>query len=46
MPNFDRDLHSYVCLTVSLLYLLGCIGFDKTAIEAGLALSYYLLYRF
>lgn len=44
--TYNHELHRDLYLTISLLYLLGCLGFDKTAVGAGLAICYYLLYRF
>lgn len=44
--NYDQKLHSHVYLAMSLLYLLSCIGFDKAAVGAGLAICHYLLHRF
>ena len=49
MPNqgrSDHNLHDYVYLALSLLYLLDCFGFDNTIVGAGLAICYYLRYRF
>lgn len=49
MPNhgkYDHNWHDYVYLTLSFLYLLDCLGFDKTVVAAGLAVCYYLRYRF
>jgi hypothetical protein len=44
--SYAYSLHNAVYLTISLLYALGCIGFDELAVKAGLAICYYLLYRF
>lgn len=45
ISNYDQGLHSQIYLAMSVFYLLGCIGFDKTAIGAGLAICHYLLHR-
>ncbi len=44
--NHDQKLHSHVHLAMALLYALGCIGYGETVVGAGLAICYYLLYRF
>jgi len=44
--SHDRGLHNAAYLTISLLYALGCIGFDELAVKAGLAICYFLIYRF
>jgi hypothetical protein len=46
MPDNTRksDVHSHVHLAISVLYVLGCIGFDKATVGPCLAICYYLLY--
>jgi hypothetical protein len=46
LNNCDQGLHSQIYLAMSVLYLLGCIGFDKIAVGAGLAICHYLLHRY
>ena len=45
MPK-TPNLHSYVYLVMSVLYMMECVGFEKSIVGAGLAICYYLLYRF
>lgn len=44
--NHDYHFHSSVYLAMSLLYALGCAGFNEVTIGVGLAICHYFLYRF
>ena len=42
----NRNLHRQVYLMVAVLYVMEYFGFDKTSVEAGLVICYFLLYRY